>query len=98
MTEWTDDQHFTSREGLVHEEVEDEVVVLDLRNNVYFGLNPVGHLVWEHIEGGASLGETVEAIAEAFEIDRERADRDVRAFLDDAIDDDLLRPIDDAAD
>ena len=63
MTEWSDDQHFATREGLVREEVEDEVVVLDLSNNVYFGLNAVGHLVWQHVEDGASLGEVVDANA-----------------------------------
>jgi hypothetical protein len=90
MTDWDTDQHFSPRDGLVLEEIEDEVVVLDLANNVYFGLNPVGRRVWKHMEDGDSLGEAIEAIAEHFDVDRDRVDADVRAFLADAVDNELM--------
>lgn len=92
MTDWDTTQHFEPRDGLVLEEIEDEIVVLDLSNNVYFGLNPVGRLVWKHMEEGATLDEAVDAIAEHFGVERERVDKDVRAFLTDAVENDLMTP------
>jgi hypothetical protein len=90
MTDWDTSQHFKPRDGLVLEEIEDEIVVLDLSNNVYFGLNPVGRRVWKHMEQGDSLGEAIDAIAEHFDVEKERVDADVRAFLADAVENELM--------
>ena len=93
MSEWDKDQRFEPRDGLVLEAIDDEIVVLDLSNNVYFGLNPIGRMVWAQMEDGQTLGEAVESISEEFDVDRERVDADVRSFIADAVENDLMHPV-----
>ncbi len=83
---------FEVRDEVMTEEIEGELVILDLQGDVYFSLNEVGRLVWEAAERGESFGEIVEAICEAYEeVDRERAAEDAAAFLEEALDEELMR-------
>ncbi|WP_410818065.1 PqqD family protein [Micromonospora sp. 050-3] len=61
----------------------DEVVVLDTGNSVYFGLASSGALLWQRLVAGATSTELVTMLVDATAVDRERADADVAAFLDD---------------
>ncbi len=72
---------FTLRADLVVEEVDDEIVVLDLEGNQYFGLNEVGWMIWQAIEEEKSLGEIAEMVAGEFEVEEERAREDAAAFV-----------------
>ena len=83
MTTITTDSRFNLRDGLVTEVIDDEMVVLDLEDNVYFGLNAVGLVIWGGIDAGDTFAEIVESIVAEFEVDRETAEADARAFLGD---------------
>lgn len=77
---------FELRDDLVVEEVDDEVIVLDLAGNKYFGLNGVAWDLWQSIEAGdRDLAGMATAIAEAYEIDVERARADAEAFIADLV-------------
>jgi hypothetical protein len=96
MTQQLEDSaRFAPREGLVLEEIDDEVVILDLQNNVYFGLNEVGKLVWRGLEDDLSVGEVIDALLEEFEVDRDVLAQDVRAFVADALDSELVERVED---
>lgn len=88
------DARFAVRDDLVVEEIDDEYLVLDLRGNEYFGLNPVARLIWEALDGDATFGEVVEQICEAFEVERERAEADAAAFIEDAVSAGLVERVD----
>jgi len=45
-------------------------------------LNPVGSKIYSMLDGTNSVDQIVDAIVEDFEVDRERAAKDVEAFLD----------------
>lgn len=73
---------FTLRSDLVVEEVDDEVIVLDLEGNQYFGLNQVGWIIWQAIADEArALEEIVSDIASRFGIDETQAREDAEAFI-----------------
>lgn len=73
---------FSLRPDLVVEEVDDEVIVLDLEGNQYFGLNNVGWMIWKAIaDEDRPLEEIVSSIATQFEIDGALARQDAEAFL-----------------
>ncbi len=55
-----------------------EVVVLDLGGGKYYSLDEVGAVIWEKLTSGLSLGEVVEQIAAAYDVDEETALRDAR--------------------
>ena len=84
---------FETRGNLVLEEIDDEVVILDLQENVYFGLNEVAKLVWRGLEEGQTLGEVVDTLVEHFEVEREVVEGDVRSFVDDALAKELISPV-----
>lgn len=62
-------------------EVEDEVIVLDLRSSQYLTLNDTGAFLWILLESGASAPSLGESLVGRWGVDRETADKDVEDFL-----------------
>ncbi len=52
--------------------------------NAMINLNSTGALLWSLLENGATENELVSAMVEKYDITRDVAERDVRAFLDKA--------------
>ena len=66
----------------VSSELDGEIVVLNHRDGVYFGLDAgVGALVWRRLQTPATPAELVSLVMDAFEVDEERCSRDVGALL-----------------
>ncbi|MFG1677279.1 PqqD family protein [Micromonospora sp. NPDC049282] len=59
----------------------EEIVVLDTRESVYFGLDPVGASLWRRLLDGATATELAEALAATTDVERDRVTDDVRRFL-----------------
>ncbi len=55
----------------------DELLLLDLSSGSYYGLNPVGQLIWERLDGRTNLADIADDLAQRFAIDRQRACDDV---------------------
>jgi hypothetical protein len=58
-----------------------EAVVLCSDDSTLNSLNAVGTLIWESADGKTPVSAIVTRICEEFEVDRERAERDVMAFI-----------------
>lgn len=58
-----------------------EIVVLDLRGSVYFGLNPTAARLWTLLARGATRDELVLRLVDDQRIDAARAGADVDEFL-----------------
>ena len=58
-----------------------EAAILNLRNGTYYGLDPVGALIWNTIQTPKSIDQIVEAVMAEFEVDRERCEDDVRRLI-----------------
>lgn len=94
--EFSNTDHFELRGDLVVEEIDDEVVVLDLEGNQYFGLNEVGWLIWRAIdERQASIDEIVDEIVDRFDVSDNTARGDAEAFIGQLLESELARPIED---
>jgi len=61
--------------------VPDDLLVLDLRSGRYYGVGAVGAAVWELLDGSRNLGEIAAEVCRRFEVDTERAESDLEAFL-----------------
>ena len=59
----------------------DEVVILDLKSGMYFGLDVVAASIWTVIEQPASLSAIRDAIMSEYDVDAETCDRDILTFL-----------------
>ena len=61
--------------------VGDEVVAIDLGCSTYLCVNRTGAVVWPLLAAGATRGELVTLITDHFDVDRDRAARDLEDFL-----------------
>ncbi len=62
-------------------EVDDEIVILDLRGSLYHSVNQVGALLWPELEAGVAKARLVDRLREVYDVDRATAETDVTAFL-----------------
>ncbi len=72
---------FAVSPDVMAQEVGDEIVLLDLRNGTYFGLDPVGACIWRHAEAGKNLNDICEKLLTEFEASSEDVRRDASALL-----------------
>lgn len=72
---------WTISDQAIANSVGDEIVVLHLADGTYYGLDPVGVLLWEGLAAGDRPSLVVERILERFEVDRATAESDLRAFI-----------------
>jgi hypothetical protein len=79
-------------EFLEWREVEGEIVAMDLRRSTYLAVNRTGAVLWPLLARGTTAEELAEAVTEAFEVERDVAERDVDAFLLMLREHDLLEP------
>jgi fructose-1,6-bisphosphatase/inositol monophosphatase family enzyme len=65
----------------VSAEVGEEVVILNFRDEVYYGLDGAGAYLWERMRDPVSVSELRDAVVAAFAVDAETAERDILALL-----------------
>jgi hypothetical protein len=58
-----------------------EAAILNVKNGVYYGLDPVGARIWSLIQEPRAVAEIQNAITSEYEVDPERARRDLVALL-----------------
>jgi hypothetical protein len=61
--------------------VADEVVLLDQKAGLYFGLDPVGTRIWSLVTEGRTEAEICDRLETEFDVARDRLDADVAALL-----------------
>lgn len=76
---------YVAATSLVANEIDGETVVLNLGTGRYHGLNPVAASVWSWIQEPRTLGELTSLVVSEFEVDEERAGRDLEALLEDLV-------------
>ena len=58
-----------------------EAVILSLRNNMYYGLNPVGARIWALLGTPVQVADICEKIVQEYDVDVDRCERDVLSVL-----------------
>ncbi len=70
--------------------VDGEVVILNNEKGLYQGLDGVGPQVWELLQEPMTVREVRDAILQEYDVDRERCERDLVAFLEALVADELV--------
>ena len=66
----------------VHCDVEDEVVILGLKDGVYYGLNPVGAFIWNIIvQKPKNVAEIRDTVLEEYDVSEEVCEKDLMELL-----------------
>ena len=63
--------------------IDDEVVMLSLKNGEYYALNPVASRIWELIGQKKNVGEITEILIQEYEVDHETCMTDTLECLQD---------------
>lgn len=61
--------------------LEDEAVILNLKDGVYYGLDPVGARIWELVQQPQSVGAIRDILLKEYEVDPERCEQDLLRLL-----------------
>jgi hypothetical protein len=77
---------YRRNENFVFRQIEGETILVPIRGNVsdldcIYSLNPIGALVWEHLDGSADLKEIQKLITREYEVSDDEAEKDLLAFI-----------------
>ena len=75
----------------VHCDVENEVVILGLKDGVYYGLNPVGAFIWNLIQEPKTVAEIRDAVLEEYDVEKEVCEKDLMELLTELSDKGLVK-------
>ncbi len=89
------DQSFRRQERVVAREIAGETLLVPLSDSRadmshVFALNPVAAHIWQALDGATSVADIAAAVQRQFDVDPERAERDVLAFVGELAAADLL--------
>jgi hypothetical protein len=73
---------FNISKEVLSQEVNGETVLLDLDGESYFGLNEVGTRIWQLIQSGQTVAETLKTLSEEYDVSPEQLETDVSELLD----------------
>jgi hypothetical protein len=79
----SDGTTFEVPEHVLARKTGEEMVLLNLDNEQYYGLDEVGTRFWELIEGGAAFGSAVDTLLAEYEVDRQTLVDDLSSILGD---------------
>lgn len=85
---------FQAIEEHLFSELNEEAVILSLKNGKYYGLNSVGVTVWKNIQKAASLAEIETAVLSEYAVDVETCRREVSLFLEKMLSEELIETVD----
>ncbi len=59
----------------------EESAILNLKNTVYYGLNPVGARVWNLLQQARTVGELRDVLLDEYDVDAGRCETDLLELL-----------------
>jgi len=71
-------------------DLQDESVILNFPDGIYYGLNSVAARIWTLIQKPCSFEKILDDLMEEFEVDRSRCEYDLVTFLRDGIEKNLI--------
>lgn len=87
---------YKKNSDIVTRKIADELFLVPIKGNIadmqrIFTLNPVGQYIWQEIDNRKGLDEIRKGIIERFDVENEQADSDIREFIAELIEADLIR-------
>ena len=77
----TADKKIRRSTDVIASEMDDELVMMSMENNAYYGLNSVGRRVWELLETEQTLLSLCGQLMEKYDVDEAACQRDVSALV-----------------
>jgi hypothetical protein len=77
------------------QEIDDELVILDMESENYFGLDETGTAIWQAVKEKESLKEVLELLLEQYDVDKEVLKQDLFDFVKELIENGLVEVVED---
>jgi hypothetical protein len=84
---------FKLSKEVLFQEVSGEMVLLDLANESYFGLNKVGTRIWQLLKEDKTLSEVFDVLGHEYEVGDEQLRSDVTQIIDQLLERGLLTEV-----
>ena len=81
----------TRNNDIIHTEIDDDVVVMDIAQNTYFGLTEVGQKVWSLIETPCSIADICDELMRLYNVEKAQCIEDIVELLDNMQANDLVQ-------
>src|SRR5665647_679567 len=72
----------------------DEAAILNLKDGVYYGLDPVGARIWKLIQTQRTVREVLDSLLEEYDVEADRCEEDLIAVLLQLAKNDLIEIVD----
>jgi hypothetical protein len=82
MTEMKNDSIIYRQTDIVFNKLDDEIVMMSIKNGEYYGLDNIGSRIWEIIENPVSVTQIVDILKDEFNVTADQCKIDVNEFLD----------------
>ena len=82
---------FFRNPNLVSTDMDGETVMMSIERGAYFGIGGIGPEVWERLATPQTLDSLVSAICAEYDVSAPDARRDIEAFLDRMVQNDLVK-------
>lgn len=81
-------------QDVLFSKVDDEVILMSIEADSYFGLDPVASRIWELLEQPATLDELVGQLTAEYEVAEAECREDAAIFIEDMVARGLIRALD----
>lgn len=68
-------------DDLLSSEMDDEIVMMNLESNNYYGLNKIGKDIWECLEEELTFNDLCNKLVSKYDVSLEQCKKDVTPFL-----------------
>jgi len=76
---------------MTHERLDDQVIMINLETGAYYALEAAAADCWSALAAGAGFRDIVSDVVRRYDVDRERAEKDVEIFLDSMVNEGLVQ-------
>lgn len=78
-------------DSVVSCDLDTEAAILNLKDEVYYGLDPIGAKIWNLIQKPIILNEIVENIWDEYDVDKEQCKNDIFDLVEELLDNGLVK-------
>ncbi len=66
---------------IISSKIDDEVVMMSIEEGKYFGLDPIGSIIWELLEQPQSLADIIPQLQKDFDVEEDQCQEDCSKFI-----------------
>jgi len=72
-------------------DLDGEAAILDLKDGIYYGLDPIGAKIWNFIQKPKLVKDIIKTIYDEYDIDQERCKDDIFELIEQLLDNGLVK-------